>query len=310
MNTKNIKFEFKTINDIFNFYRKTKEKNQYFININGKSLHINCHFLDLQKNAIIKNKTHIYDGQNNLGKVVIRKKIVDRYHPNKINNKDFWVKAKKEFPLASVCGNFCEDIYSCNNMTLGLAKKAGVLGFVDYYIKQNNNVNIFEIGYGHGNVFFYLKEKYDNVKEINYKGIDFYKTNKLKKHKELCVIEKSGIPDYILNNSIDIVYSFNVLQHCSSQDRDEYFKQSFDKLKPMGYFVGGMFLETDDNKNKSCWGIEDISGRKYCGFLNQFTEVDTIYEFKTKMNKIGYLTVEIKPFGDNYFSFLLLKPNI
>ncbi len=121
------------------------------------------------------------------------------------------------------------------------------------------------------------KEKKDAEKFIKEAQDIPLKIKELEVYDRLRVIDKSGIPDYIQNDSQDIIYCFNVLQHCSQKDRNQYLQQSYDKLKNGGFFIGGMFVETKINKDESCWGIEGVDGRKYANFFNQLTEVQVFF---------------------------------
>jgi hypothetical protein len=294
------------INEMFKLYDSLRDMdNEYVLNINGNKVHSNTSLISLQKNTIYKNKTHFYDKNQGLCKSVLRNKTLKRFHPNHINNKQFWSMAKTKYPLLSVCGCESKDIDDCNEQTLGSVLRCGALQHICDYFKVNTFMNILEIGYGHGNLYYWLDGHFN--KKFSYTGIDYYKNERLENLDQFKIIEKSGIPDYVSNDSLDIVYSYNVLQHCSQKDRNDYFMQSYSKLKSNGIFIGAMFMETDENTDKPYWGYEDVNGRKYCGFFNQFTEVDTMDEFKTIVTNIGYNILEIKNNYTNHFSFVLRK---
>jgi len=183
-----------------------------------------------------------------------------------------------------------------------MSKAVGFYGFINnLIINSKEKLNFFEIGYGHGNIFFELKDK------VNYLGIDFYKIKKLNRYKNLMIIDKSGIPNSVAKNTYDIVYSVNVLQHCSQHDRFEYFEQAYSILKPGGHLIGSCFLHTLENEKSNVWGVEDEYGRRYCNFFNQLTEVDTIVEFQQKISGLGFNVVDTLIAGDNSFFFVLKK---
>lgn len=298
--------EINKIEEIFELYDSLRDKNdEYVLNIGENKHHSNNSLFFMQKNIIYKNKTHFYDKKNGRCKVVLRNKKLKRFHPNHIDNKKFWTFAKTKYPLLSVCGGKSKNIDDCNKQTLNMANECGVLQYIYNYSLNNNFFNILEIGYGHGNLFYWLEEQFGE--SYQYIGIDYYKNKNLKKLNQFKLIEKSGIPDYVENDSLDIIYSFNVLQHCSQKDRNDYFTQAYSKLKFNGIFIGGMFIETEENKNESYWGIEDVNGRKYCAFFNQFTEVDNMDEFKNFVCNIGYNIIEINNVINNFYSFVLRK---
>lgn len=297
-----MEFNVSTIENLFEFYENNKSTDEYYIRLGDKDIRADASLFNMQKNTIYKTKTHKYN--DNRSKLIVRKKTIDRFHPNNIDNKKFWTLSKEKFPLISVCGSPTSSIDDCNEKTLAFAKTSGIVDFINSYANIYPELNFFEIGYGHGNMFFHLK---DNHKGVNYLGIDYYKIPELDGHQELRTIDKSGIPDYIEDGSQNIIYSFNVLQHCSEKDRYDYLQQGYNKLGELGVFIGGCFLETDENKDNECWGVEDLNGKKYCTFFNQLTEVDTIEEFVSRVDAMGYTIGNIKQLGINYFSFVLFK---
>ena len=238
-----------------------------------------------------------------LSQAIVSKVAIKRFHPTNINNKEFWKYAKKKFPMFSVCGAYSKNIDNCNKNTLLISELLGLYPFMMEIINKSKEIlNIFEIGYGHGNVF----EKINKIS--NYIGIDFYKIKKLNKHYNLIVINKSGIPNKLIKDkSLDIVYSVNVLQHCSQKDRFDYITQGYKKLKSGGYFIGSCFLETKENTDSNVWGLVDENDRKYCHFLNQLTEVDKEEELKNLFNNLGFKIIKFKIDYINILGFILRK---
>lgn len=293
------KLEFKTYDNMFGFYEYFKSDDEYFLDIDNKKVTIHQGFFPNQKNGI--HSVDVLDEEKNIVRIVVQDEMVERFHPNNINNQRFWKLAKTKFPLVSVNGGHSVDVQSCNDGTFEFAKKVGIINVLNKVIENSpEKLNLFEIGYGHGNLYERYKDK------VNYLGIDYYKIDVLKKEDRLLVIKKSGIPRKIINNSQDIIYSFNVLQHCSQQDRFKYFRQSYSKLKIGGVFLGGAFMVTEKNKNDFCWGVEDKNGRRYTKFFNQLTEVDTYEEFYNEVNDIGFKVVAMR-FINNYSVFVLQK---
>jgi hypothetical protein len=293
--------KFNNYKDVSSFYHRNKsEDSEYFLDLGIRIPIMNGLFFK-QKNAIKEIK--FYDEENGICKMILNKKYIDRFHPLKINNQKFWKEFKIKFPLVSVCGGESQSIEHCNENNTLLSKQHGFIDFIDKIIGENvnNKINFFEIGYGHGNIFNYYN---DNV---NYIGVDYYKNQNLNKFNNLLIIKESGIPKSIKNNSQDIIYCCNVLQHCCKHDRFEYFRQSFKKLKTGGYFLGSLFLETLENKDEYYWGMEDTKGRKYCCFFNQLTEVDTKEEFLEEINNIGFSLIKLDNIYNNNFSFILKK---
>lgn len=239
---------------------------------------------------------------NNQARTIVKKEAVERFHPNNIDNKDFWVECRKHFPLISVCGGDSKSIKNVNQQTLKMSKDIGLFHFLDaLLVSSKEKLNLLEIGFGYGNLFFKIKDK------CNYYGIDYIIHKSLKKYKNFIEINESGIPDYLLNEKFfDVIYSVNVLQHCSQKDRFKYFQQGYDALKSGGYFIFTEFLMTEQNKNDICWGVVDESGRGYTHFFNQLTECDWDYELYAKLDKIGFEPVRGAIAG-NYYCMIMKK---
>lgn len=283
-----------TYKDHIDFYYN-KKKNDYELKDN---LSLYQHFLVEEGLAKI-NK--IFDNNIN-NQIIVNETGINRFHPNKINNKEFWNYAKLKFPLFSVSGSPSINIKDCNKKTLELSKILGLYSFMIRKIyKSKQKLNILEIGYGYGNVF----EKINKLS--NYIGIDFSKIKQLNKYNNLIIINKSGIPEIIKDNSMDIVYSVNVLQHCSQKDRFNYISESYKKLIKGGYFIGSCFVETDINKNSDVWGIQDENERKYCHFFKQLVEVDRELELRSLFNKLGFKIIKFDINYVNLLSFILKK---
>jgi hypothetical protein len=240
-------------------------------------------------------------------KGVVKKEAIDRFHPNNIDNKAFWQRARKSFPLLSVCGGECKSIKELNNKTLRLSTNYKLLPFLLGFIEKNEmeekeKLMIFEIGFGHGGVFNLIKDK------CIYTGIDYVVPKRLKKHKNLIEIDKSGIPDYFLDSKLyDAVYAVNVLQHCSQKDRFDYLTQAYSILKPGGFLLFSCILMTPENKDDLYWGVKDTSGRGYLIFFNQLTEADYEHELYIHLKSIGFVTLWCG-ISNNNFSIILQKP--
>jgi SAM-dependent methyltransferase len=239
-------------------------------------------------------------------KGVVKKEAVERFHPNNIDNKAFWLRARKSFPLLSVCSGESRSIKEVNEKTLRLSTDYRLFPFlidlIDKSVNDGKELMIFEIGFGHGNVFNLINNK------CKYTGIDYVVPKRLKKHKNLIEINKSGIPDYILDSRVyDVVYAVNVLQHCSQKDRFDYFTQAYSILKPGGYMLFSCVIMNFKNKDEYYWGVKDKSGRGYVIFFNQLTEVDYDFELFNHLQSIGFIPVT-GGISTNNFAVIMQKP--
>jgi len=250
--------------------------------------------------GLIKEQTYLGNDRN---RSIVNEEAINRFHPNKINNKEFWEESIKMFPLLSICGAESKTIEDVNRQTLGFSNHLELLPFLKDKITHPKKIsNVLEIGFGYGSIFYEIKDI------CNYYGIDYALHDSLKKYHNFIEIGHSGIPDIFLNeNLFDIVYCVNVFQHCSQLDRFIYFKQSYESLKPGGYFLFTEFLMTEENKNSSCWGLVDEKGRGYTQFFNQLTECDRHAELTYVMNSLGFKIIKASMWGENCLSMIVQK---
>lgn len=278
--------KFKTFSESFDFFDDWKYKtNEYCFHLsNGLKAETQS------INTIVVEGLHeeIIELDDNLGVTIVKKEAITRFHPNNINNKEFWLRAHKSFPLLSVCGGNSKNINEVNNNTLKLSENFNLFPFLkDEINNSKSKLNILEIGFGFGNVFKEIKNHCDYI------GIDYRIPKLLKKYKNFIEINESGIPDYLRDEELfDIIYCVNVLQHCSQKDRFDYFTQGYSALKKGGYFIFSCLLMTKDNQNESYWGIKDTNGRGYLHFFNQLTEADYEHEIFGHLNSLGYKSVD------------------
>jgi SAM-dependent methyltransferase len=296
------KYRLKDFNESFDYYDAWKYKtNEYLFHMPQKQK-VQTRMIHTIVVENLHEKVIPYD-VNNYGLTIIKDQAIKRFHPNKINNKEFWIRAHRSFPLLSVCGGESRSIKQVNANNTLLSNNMKLLPFLLEKIeKKTKPLTMLEIGFGHGNVFAQVKDR------CEYIGIDYVIPQSLKKYKNFIEIDKSGIPDYLRDtNYFDMIYSVNVLQHCSQQDRFDYFKQGYNALKPGGYFIFACLLMTEDNKNDIYWGLKDKNGRGYMHFFNQLTEVDYQPELNMYLQGLGYLPVSAYLYLNN-FSCIIQKP--
>jgi SAM-dependent methyltransferase len=296
--------KFRSYIDSLEYIKKlTYKTNEYFIK--GKFVGLPSQKIETRaintlfsEGLIISQK----DFGNYQARSVVTKEAITRFHPNNIDNKNFWIQCRKHFPLLSVSGGICKNIKEVNEKTLKLSKDIGAYRFLRKILKEaKEKLNILEIGCGYGGLFNIIKDK------CTYYGIDYVIHQSLKKYKKNFIeIDVSGIPDYLqIDNFFDIIYCVNVLQHCSQKDRFEYFKQGHKILKKGGYFIFTVFLMNEENKEDNCWGVIDEKGIGYTHFFNQLTECDWNYELYLYLEEIGFEPIESKIVGN--FAYFTVK---
>ena len=98
----------------FYYKRKKNNKNEYELK-NGLSLRQNTSYIE----GLCKIVKTFNNGSE---QIMVEKEGIERFHPNNINNKEFWKYSKIKFPLFSVCGHKTNTISDCNSKTLDVSK--------------------------------------------------------------------------------------------------------------------------------------------------------------------------------------------
>ncbi len=148
----------------------------------------------------------------------------------------FWAKAKKLYPLHSVHGGYTFD----SGEKISQSEYSLAAEQMPAYFRILGK-RVLEIGYGFGGAAEFFKDH-----GAEYHGIDYVRSDENMTDEEgFHVIEKSGIPDWLMEKKFDLVYSYNVFQHLTQAQRIEYFRQVYEVLKPGGQFVVSVFSKTD-----------------------------------------------------------------
>ena len=155
------------------------------------------------------------------------------------NWQSFWRCAKKHYPLHSVYGGES-------------GKNPAIIKFSEYTQAQRfctgvdfKGKRVLEIGYGFGGA----KKFFMDSGATEYHGIDYTKSDRdMTAAEGFHTIKKSGIPKKLMKNKFDVVYSENVFQHMTAQQREEYYEQVSNVLNNKGLFVVSFFSKTKDFK--------------------------------------------------------------
>jgi SAM-dependent methyltransferase len=96
--------------------------------------------------------------------------------------------------------------------------------------------------------------------------------------------------DSIADNSIDLIYSFAVLQHVSENLVDDIFSLFYKKLKENGKLLLQVQLQTDNWKTEKEWKEDkSVSGKlKYEYGLHAFSQTVSFYEEKMEKNGLKF----------------------
>lgn len=297
------------INDVMKKYSKIKNNNEYFLNSYGKIMNCddNMNVLSTKRIKKIPSGLHVFSKnlKRRVGKDRILKnlppEIINRLHPDNIDNSKFWKHANELFPLFTISGNSdCKTIKDVNYHGLYRSKILGGIDEVDRIFSITKDAKFLEIGPGYGNILFYIRSKFSDKE---YCGIDI---NPVYKDKKIIKCDGKNIPNNVGEN-IDLVYSLNVFQHLSKKQRSSYYKQIYYKLKKGGRFVFDMFLVTPKNVNEEyLWGYKDKNGRCYCNMLSQLIEIDREDEILKELTSLGFKKIKHKEYKNGVF-FILEK---
>lgn len=221
---------------------------------------------------------------------IVKKELVDRLSPDNIDSTEFWKEANKSFPLFSICGHPVKDKDEANKTNNIIAQQCGALKCLqdraNSCLRHYGVMSMLEIGPGFGNIYEMIKDQ----DTINYSSIDVYP---LFDHPNMYLTDGKTIPEHI--DKLDIVYSINVFQHLSKEQRSSYYSQIYDRLNPGGMFIFSMFVKAPMNEKLPLWGCKDEDGRCYTMFFRQLTEVDELHELMIELSQVGFSTKIITP---------------
>jgi len=218
---------------------------------------------------------------------ILAEDFIEKMSPNNIDSCYFWKKAIEVFPLASVAYSPGADtVEELNKRSLDSHIASGSIAQLEKVLKMKQHPKMLEIGPGYGCVTGFIAENY-SIK--NYYAID---VNPLFKFPKLYKTDGKTIPESVPNN-LDVVYSVNVFQHLSPEQRQSYYEQIQRKLVVGGKFIFFMFVVDRENENmifgeekdgkRNIWrlfGTRDEKGNSYVNFFNQFTKCNRIEELE------------------------------
>ena len=272
----------KDLEENINLYAVKKTESDYWLTIGGESI-------PTQYMLYTPKDDGLYNINEEENFTTYKQEFIDRLSPDNIDTNEFWRLATNNFPLFSIAGGIqkINTTDEANMSTLGFHNLLGAIDALGKLFDGNDidKIKILEIGPGYGNIMTLLDRA--GVRE-GYYAIDVYP---LFEHPRLFKTDGKTIPDTI-PAQLDIVYSINVFQHLSENQRSSYYQQIFERLVDGGVFIFGMFVATEENKDWPCWGARDEDGNYYCHFFKQLTKVDHIDELYEELYDIGFKHIE------------------
>lgn len=234
-------------------------------------------------------------------RVRLAREYIDLLNPEKIDNKYFWAQAKKFYPHVAVTGAYIP-ASDAEQVNLSANWNSGALQHAEKIITAKYpNFKMLEIGPGYGYIPQALEKKIPGFMNHNYWAIDlhlsFFCDN-------LYLCEGNNIPAAIPQD-LDLVYAFNVFQHLTPSQRQAYYQAAYDRLTPGGVMIVSQFLVNDD-QDAHWWSVWD-GEHYYCHFFNQLTQCDTLTEFATRTQAIGYKQAQLLHRQQNSYTFALIK---
>lgn len=167
--------------------------------------------------------------------------IIDEFHPDKVNLKNFWEAADEHFetdPIAnSNIKNSLMTITESNWNNHKIAKNIGLINQLEFCIDYLNHlkkaINIAEIGCGYGSLYY----NFITRNGLNYTGFDLFKRFEAAKDIEGYDWTFSYQQELKHKNEFTIFYSSNTFQHLSPRQIEKYLHQVYDMLPYSGLFV-------------------------------------------------------------------------
>jgi len=128
----------------------------------------------------------------------------------------------------------------------GIISIASLMSYIIRFYKEScAELTIAEIGCGTGRETKYLADCFKKVFAIDASPtmVEKAKTRILKENVDFKATDSGTIP--LEDESVDIVYSFIVFQHCNFDTVKNYFKEAYRVLKPGGRFMFQLGLGED-----------------------------------------------------------------
>jgi hypothetical protein len=163
----------------------------------------------------------------------ITQEDIDLLDPDKIDSKAFWkyITHKFNHGICGTGGGNKQWTESQIEINFKLYQSKGVTGFIAF-LSGIGYKNIAELGVGFGSLLEWCK-----ATKLNYIGFDVA----VQKGVEAIEIEDGVIPvEKFGERKPDVFVCFNVMQHMSKKQRENYLRQIYDIMPDHAYFIVSM----------------------------------------------------------------------
>lgn len=201
---------------------------------------------------------------------------IQKLSPDTIRSDEFWEwTAKSAFEKDAVTFGMTKDTppETCNLVGFLISLETGCINYFMHRRAVLPHLNVLEIGPGYG----FFKNICEESPTVSYKGVDVYP--------RIPGIYKIAdgdtlLPDEVRNEKYDIVFSSNVFQHLTPRQRDSYYQQVSQLLKPHGIFsFNSIASRPNFNKGFVC------GDKKYLCHYGQYTEIESLKSYWTQLNE-------------------------
>lgn len=226
----------------------------------------------------------------------VKKDDVECLNPDKIDNREFWLQLHDKFKYRPFCGPIqhepsATDIVVWNSL---LHIQTGLMNRLlcsPIYL-QNEPYKVLDIGAGLCPILKIIKSY---ALPLKWYGIDLIRHVEIDDYVEC---DGSTIPD-CLPAEFDFIVSGNVFQHLSEVQIKSYFKQSYDRLRPKGFFTVGFHALSPSRPPNS----NSYDGEYYLYNFGQLTKLHRYGTVVDWLKKVGFTIIQTSVRNDEYTVF-------
>ena len=213
--------------------------------------------------------------------------------PKDFNWQEFWKDCKEQYPLHSVAGDpYYDNPDKIITQEYGQVPMRKFITWRDKTVHRGRKPKVLEIGFGFGGA----ADRF-TTNGYEYTGIDYVPSRDLSHiNGRFITINESGIPKEVLDEgeSYDLVYSDNVFQHLTKQQRLDYYNQSYKILRKGGIMYFDLFCKNSVTFRK----MYSVEREKTLDYATNFFGVHTYVPYRTEVSKalrsVGFKVSEVK----------------